>query len=191
MLDVKFQVRNVELKDLTREYIVERLQKFEKLIPEFETLTVTIDKVSNSKSKNNLSKMDITLKMPHAFIKVEDRGVNINSLIDKLLAPLQKKITRYKSQEERWVKHKEWKTIQIENLSQIDDEIHNEIVPSNYEPLIKRKYYEDDTPIHPTEAIERMELLGHEHFLFKNIENSKYAIIIKNKNIGYELIQPK
>jgi ribosomal subunit interface protein len=191
MLDVKFQVRNIELKDVTKEYIIERLQKFEKLIPNCENLTVTIDRISNSKIKNNLSKIDITIKMPHAFIKVESKGSNINSILDKLLSPLQKKIIRYKSQEERWVKHKEWKTIQIENTTQGEEEIQNNEVPSNYEPLIKRKYYQDDSPIHPAEAIERMELLGSQQFLFKNIENNRYAIIVKDKNSSYELIQPK
>lgn len=191
MLDVKFQIRNIELKEVTRKYIIERLQKFEKLIPNCENLTVTIDRISNSKIKNNLSKIDITLKMPHAFIKVENKGSNINSLIDKLLPPLQKKIVRYKSQEERWVKHKEWKTIQIENTTQGEEEITNNQVLNNYDPIIKRKFYQDDSPIHPVEAIERMELLGSQQFLFKNIENNKYAIIVKDKNSCYELIQPK
>jgi len=191
MLDVKFQIRNIELKEVTRKYIIERLQKFEKLIPNCENLIVTIDRISNSKIKNNLSKIDITLKMPHAFIKVENKGSNINSLIDKLLPPLQKKIVRYKSQEERWVKHKEWKTIQIENTTQGEEEITNNQVLNNYDPIIKRKFYQDDSPIHPVEAIERMELLGSQQFLFKNIENNKYAIIVKDKNSCYELIQPK
>ena len=191
MLDVKFQVRNIELKAVTKEYIIERLKKFEKLIPNCENLTVTIDRISNSKIKNNLNKIDITLKMPHAFIKVENKGSNINSLIDKLLPPLQKKIVRYKSQEERWVKHKDWKTIQIENTTQVEEEVQNNTILNAYDPIIKRKYYQDDSPIHPVEAIERMELLGSQQFLFKNIENNRYAIIVKDKNSDYELIQPK
>jgi ribosomal subunit interface protein len=191
MLDVKIQVRNFDLKDITRDYIIERLQKFEKLIPDYENLTVTIDRLSNSKSKNNINEVDITLKMPHAFIKVENKGVNINTLFDKLLSPLHKKITRYKSQEERWTKHKEWKSIQIEKISQSDEEVASDIPSTNYEPIIRRKFYKDDSPIHPAEAIEKMELLGHEQFLFKNIENNKYAIIVKDKIMGYELIQPK
>ena len=193
MLEVKFQVRNVELKPATKEYIVERLQKFEKLIPDIENLTVTIDKISNSKSKNNLNKVEITLKMPHAFVKVEDKGVNINTLVDKLMAPLLKRITRYKSQEERWVKHKEWKMVQLKNsIENLEEEMTEEVIdPSHYEPKIFRKFYDDDTPLHPAEAIEKMELLGNDQFLFKNIENNKYGIIVKIDNSGYELIQPK
>ena len=191
MLDIKFQVRNVELKDITRKYIIERLQKFERLIPNYENLTISIDKVSKSKLKNNINKVDITIKMPHAFIKVENEGSNINTLIDKLLPPLQKKILRYKSQEERWVKHKEWKTVQLDKNVQGEEEIAVNTTLNNFEPNIKRKYYQDDSPIHPIEAIERMELLGSQQFLFKNIENNKYAIIVKDKASGYELIQPK
>ena len=191
MLEVKFQVRDIELKEITKEYIIEKLQKLEKLIPDLENITVTIDRESNSKNKNNLSKVDITIKMPHAFIKVENKGESINTIVDRLLAPLLKKITRYKSQEERWVKHKEWKSVQLENITQSDDQVHNEPIRNDYEPRIKRKFYEDDSPIHPAEAIEKMELLGHEQFIFKNIENNKYAIIVKDKNTGYQLIQPK
>ena len=107
--------------------------------------------------------------MPHAFVKVEDKGVNINTLVDKLMAPLLKRITRYKSQEERWVKHKEWKMVQLKNsIENLEEEMTEEVIdPSHYEPKIFRKFYDDDTPLHPAEAIEKMELLGNDQFLFK------------------------
>ena len=189
-MEINFQIRNIEIQPQTKLYIEEKLRKFDKLITGYEILTVTITQISNSKIKNNLYKMDITLKMPHAFIKVEEKGTNINSLIDKLIEPLGKKLTRYKSQEERWVKHKQWKLSQVEALDENQEEEIN-ISDTNYEPKIYRKYYGDDTPIHPAEAVEKLELLGHNQYMFKNIENNRYALLVKKDNIGYELIQSK
>lgn len=190
MLEINFQIRNIELLPKTKDYIIERINKFDKLLVGYENLTVSIVKISNSKVKNNFYEMDITLKMPHAFIKVEEKGTNINTLIDNLLEPLSKKINRYKSQEERWVKHKEWKSAQVDALG-LDSGDEGLISENTYEPKIYLKYYEDDSPMHPAEAVEKMELLGHNQYMFKNIENNKYGLLVKINNIGYELIQPK
>ena len=39
------------------------------------------------------------------------------------------------------------------------------------------------------EAILQMELIGHQFYLFKNIDTSKEAVVYKRKNGGYGLIE--
>ena len=62
---------------------------------------------------------------------------------------------------------------------------------TDYDPYIKKKYYEDDSPMHPAEAVERMELLGHNSFIFKNIETGAYAMLYRRDKGGYGLVEPK
>ena len=45
--------------------------------------------------------------------------------------------------------------------------------------------------MHPAEAIERMELFGHEAFLFKNVKNGKYSVVYKRRDGTYGLVEPK
>ena len=44
-------------------------------------------------------------------------------------------------------------------------------------------------PMDEEEAILQMELLGHQFYLFKNIDTSKEAVVYKRKNGGYGLIE--
>jgi hypothetical protein len=45
--------------------------------------------------------------------------------------------------------------------------------------------------MHPQEAIERMILLGHKSFLFKNIETGKYSMVyIRGDGESFGLITP-
>jgi putative sigma-54 modulation protein len=193
MLNVNYQVRINNFQDSTKEYIDEKLSKLNKLIKDYQALTVKIDQQSNIKNSITIYKIEINLVMPNVFIKVAAKGENINQIIDSLMEPLTKKIKRYNSQKERWSAHKEWKQEQIleQELLASANKLKQSQAEQEYIPDIKRKYYENDRPMHPSEAIERMELLGHDSFLFKNIENMKYGMIYRRSDGGYGLIQPQ
>jgi len=189
MLKLNFQVRAPKFQEATKEYILEKLSKLDKLIKSHEELVVKIDQINSSQGSFVEFKLEVTIKMPHAFIKVENHGTNMNAMIDKLISPIKKKLDRYFRQEDRWSEHKEWKAKQ--QMPEEDIVEDNTNLVNSYEPMIRIKAYNDDTPLHPAQAVEKMELLGHNAFLFKNIETKRYAMISKLKKGGYELIQPE
>ncbi len=189
MLKVNFQVRIPNFTEATQEYITERVQKLAKFSKDFSQITIKIDQENNVDSAQPVYKLEADIKMPKAFIKVQQIGQNINNTIDEMILPLTTKIQRYSSQKERWAKHKEWKMEQIDEVEL--PKIEDDSTPINYVPKIRRKIYEDDSPLNPAEAIEKMELLGHDSFMFKNIENMKYAMIYRRKSGGYGMIQPE
>jgi ribosomal subunit interface protein len=189
MVNINFQVRAEKFQDSTKEYIQEKIDRVEKLLDKHESFTVKIDPVSNSKSRYTIYRVELTVKMPQAFIKVENKGANINKTFDKLIDPLQKKLTRYQGQNPRWSKQKEWKLKQILPDTYLDED---HILPfsADFTPNIKRKIYDDNKPLHPAEAVEKMELLGNNCYLFTNIENNEYAMLYKVDDSNYTLVQP-
>src|SRR6266540_3254903 len=46
-------------------------------------------------------------------------------------------------------------------------------------------------PMTPEEAIEQMELLGHDFFLFSNAETQQANVVYRRRNGGYGLIEPE
>jgi putative sigma-54 modulation protein len=46
-------------------------------------------------------------------------------------------------------------------------------------------------PMTPEEAIEQMELLGHDFFLFSNAETQRANVVYRRRNGGYGLIEPE
>lgn len=189
MININFQVRAENFQPATREYIEERLNRLSKYLSKYESLVVKIDPVSKSRVKQFL--VEINLTMPNAYIKVEDQGKTINTVFDSLLEPLQKKLTRYHSQEERWSKHKEWKSMNYEAAQPYTEDDAHLWPVADFTPVIKRKKYKDDKPLHPAEAVEKMELLGDNSYFFKNIEDNRYALLKKRADGTYTLLQPE
>ncbi len=189
MLKLNFQVRAPKFQEATKDYIQEKLSKLEKVIKKYEEITIKIDQINSSVGSFLEFKLEVTIKMPHAFLKVQGHGSNINSLIDKLVSPLKKKLARYYHHEDRWTEHTQWKANQY--IPDTEDAEDLSSIVNNYEPIIVNKDYDDDTPLHPAQAVEKMELLGHNAYLFKNIENNRYAMVYKLKKTGYALVQPK
>ena len=59
-------------------------------------------------------------------------------------------------------------------------------------PILERKQYSDNSPIHTEEAIQLMEMANKQCFLYRNVDTGKYTAIYKleGRN-GYGMIEPK
>ena len=58
----------------------------------------------------------------------------------------------------------------------------------NNNSIVKRKKVELK-PMDEDEAITQMELMGHDFYLFKNVETDKIAIIYRRKDNNYGLME--
>jgi len=58
-------------------------------------------------------------------------------------------------------------------------------------PLIYRRKVVSVQPMTEEEAIEQMELLGHQFFVFYHAEKSKINVIYKRESGGYGVLDPK
>jgi len=58
------------------------------------------------------------------------------------------------------------------------------------DPFIKNKYFEM-SPISINEARKQLDLIDHDFYFFRNIENNNLQVIYKRNHGGYGLIQSK
>ena len=47
------------------------------------------------------------------------------------------------------------------------------------------------TPMNPEEAVEQMELLGHDFFVFFNAEEGQINVLYRRKDSNYGVLQPE
>jgi len=187
MQKLKLTGRNLELTDPIKKYLTTKINKHEKLLQEALLIEVEIINNSAQTGVDNNFKLEINVNLPKAFIKVEDSGSDVYALVDKLERVLFRRLKRYHDLYRKWQGRKKWKL--AKTATKIDAEALDSY--EDYEPFVaKRKTYEDDSPKHPAEAIEAMELLGYNSFLFRNIESDKYSMVYKRKNGGYGLVEP-
>lgn len=195
MTQFKYIGRHIKPTEATKEYIEEKILKHKNLFRDDTNQIVVVITHNNTKESHynhdNEFKVEISLNMPHAFLKVEERGASIESIVDNLEVLLKRKLKRYREQGKRWEKETPWKYSELEGQeTEIDfeAEVDNYV---NYEPIVKIKQYENNQPMHVAEAIERMELLGHDCFLFKDIDRDNYSMLYRRRRGGYGLVIPR
>jgi putative sigma-54 modulation protein len=191
MTQIIFSARGFDLDPNSKQYLSEKVHKHQKLLEKATGITALFELSQSHRGVEQDYRIELSVKMPLAFIKVEENGSRLNEIIDKIDVTLKRRLSRYHEQFQRWEKQKPWKEKVLNDEIRKAENADPEITDTDYSPTIRRKTYEDDRPMHPAEAVEQMELLGHNSFLFKNLESSKYAMIQKLPDGSYELIEPE
>ncbi len=175
-MDIRYTLINYILTDGDKSFIENHLSRLDNIIP-----NSTID-LKITEEKRKLYKIDIQVKLEHVTIRVSKKDPKFYDILEKSINSLKENIIRYKDKTRKYFEG---------DLPWQDFENIKETHFVEYRPVIKVKKYEDDTPMHPQEAIERMTLLGHKSFIFKNIENDKYAMVyIRDDGFTFGLVEP-
>jgi len=139
-------------------------------------------------------RVEITITMPKVLIRVEETGSDFYTIVNSIDPVLRRRLIRFNDSRKKWEGEGSWRVIEREQFEKDVDEAREDPyadVTDVYPIITRYKEYSQNSPMHPAEAIERMELLGHEAFLFKNIKTGKYSMVYKKRDGTYGLVIPK
>ena len=176
---MKLNIRGekTEITEAMKTYAEEKITKLNKYIDDNEEITGTVlFKVRGPKQK-----IEITIPLKGATLRVEEEGQDFYSAIDTSLDKLERQIIKNKTR----LNDKKNKGKMDFFL---DFELEEDYEEENNSRIIKRKKVELK-PMDEEEAILQMELLNHDFYMFKNIETDKMAVIYKRKHNDYGLIE--
>ena len=71
----------------------------------------------------------------------------------------------------------------------MDNENDFEDEDENLDIVIERNKKFDMKPMSPEEAVLQMELIGHEFYMFRNIDTDEISVVYKRENGGYGMIE--
>lgn len=174
---MKFNVRgNKEvLSDSVRAYVESKVGKLNKYFenPDEITANVVVKVIGISQI------VEVTIPMKGVILRAEVGSKDIYSSIDLVLEKLESQIRKNKT-----------KMKNRNNKEVIDLFIDFELTEGENDTgkLIKRKEI-DSKPMNEEEAILQMDLLGHDFFMFKNIDTDNVAVVYKRKDGNYGIIE--
>lgn len=186
--------RGVKVTDAIKKKIKEIILKHEKLLTKVNKIEVELKQSNPHKGVDADLKLEITITMPKVIIRVEEVGSDFYSIIDKMDPIIKRRLVRYHDYKRQLEGKESWKIVGRRKFEEAIGELDEDIYASNSDilPVISRfKQFNQNSPMHPAEAIERMELIGHEAFLFKNIETDKYSMVYKRRDGTYGLVEPR
>ena len=170
-MNLKIRGEKLEITNAMKEYASNKINKLSKYLEQEEQVQSNI----LFKKQGVKQKVEITIPLKKYTLRVEETGedfyATIDTAIDKLERQIIKNKTRINSK-----KQKEKSDFNLDydfsNFNVEEDEKKIEVKPMDEE-----------------EAILQMELLGHDFYLFKDIDTNKFAVIYKRKNKDYGLIE--
>ena len=171
---------NVEVSETVKSYIDKKIGKLGRYLPIISGGKVEIFR-EGAKLPEQRFIVQVTLDSKAGLIRAQEKSTDIRTAIDKVVDVLSKRIERYKGKlydKGRGTSFaRQGATIEAEEI-----ESPKRVVKSKHF-LVK--------PMPADEAINQMELLGHDFFLFLDADTERLNLLYRRKSGDYGLIEPE
>jgi putative sigma-54 modulation protein len=174
--------KNLEVDASAQEYIEGKLGKLERHFPDIGEVKVELTR-EMTRSEDSRYIAQVTINSHGTLLRGEERASTINTSIDKVLDVLTRQVERFKDKLYRSKRR----------ISPLRKELASEPIIEEVKEeskIVKVKRF-PVKPMTPEEAVDQMELLSHDFFIFFNPESNKFSVIYKRGDGYYGLIEPE
>jgi putative sigma-54 modulation protein len=184
--------KNIEITDAIREYVH---QKIEKAVNHFQTLTTEVD-VHLSVARNSRSPLqaaEVTIYANKNIIRAEESSESLYASIDLVADKISRQLRKYKerlqNKKSNIVDSTIDEVVEAETPIIIDDLIGSR-TPELPAEVVRTKYFAM-LPMTISEALEHLQSVGHDFYMFNNSETGEINVIYERNHGGYGVIQPR
>lgn len=183
-MELHISSHGIEVTDYLRAHVEKKIGKLDRYLPDIQEARVDLS-TETTRSTGELQIAQVTLRANGKYIRAEERTHDIFASIDAVLEKLYRQIARYKGKrEDRW---RGKGAYQVEALPLASEELGElDRAPGD---VVRRKEFRM-YPMDEGEAIEQMELLGHNFFVFHNVETGEINVLYRRKDNNYGIIVP-
>lgn len=196
-MDVTIEGSNIRVSDELEQYTLNKLDRLDRYLPRIRLVEVDLTHESTRRGSDLVS-AQITLHHERgAILRAEEKVESeIRYAIDGAVNKLHRQIQRFKGKRTR--KGRDRYVASLEELSLAEDipdvgNFQDDFASTDDElaelPISRRKDVELN-PMSELEAIEQLELLGHDFFMFFNADTLIINVIYRRKSGDYGLLMP-
>lgn len=182
--------RNVEVNDWVREYVEKKVGKLERYLPQIDEARVELT-YSPTRSASDRYTCQLTIWAGGQILRAEESTSDIFASVDATVNKVYRQIRRFKGrryQSKRRAAAHANADAEMAALATIEELAEEE--EESPGTIVRRKEFVLQ-PLDEEEAIEQLELLGHDFFVFLNPTTHSANIIYRRKDGNYGLLEPK
>ena len=176
-MELQITAKNIDLPPAMRHHLEHKLSKLSRHLPNIIQFKVEISE-EKTKSPQQRFVVQVTIDSSGTLLRGEERGEDLFTAIDKVIAIMDRQIKH----------HKEKLYDKGRGSSFTRSEFSEEAQPTRRVVKVKRFAVK---PMSVVEAIDQMELLGHDFFLFFNADTEGLNLLYRRKDGNYGLIEPE
>lgn len=186
-MELLIKGRNLEIEETAHEYIRGKLDRLARHLPDIGEVKVELTR-ETTKAAEKRYVAQVTINTHGTLLRGEERAATINAAIDTVVDVLNRQIERFKDKLYRSRRRTSplRRELAIEAIEQEQQESQEE----EESKIVKVKRF-PVKPMTPEEAVDQMELLSHDFFIFFNPESNRFSVLYRRGDGNYGLIEPE
>ena len=184
IVQIKINVKNMDLNDKLRDYVEKKVAKLDRYLDIIDQAQVDLTHAKTARNAKDRQVAQLTIRGKGVVLRAEERTEDMFASVDLVLDKINRQIERYKGR--HWRSRGDGKSasdvVSYEPLATEEEE-----TPS--ETIVRRKRH-FLTPMDEREAVEQMQLLGHDDFfIFLDVINNQVNILYRRRDGTLGLIE--
>jgi putative sigma-54 modulation protein len=184
-MELTFRSRHVPVTDQLRQHTTRKLQRLGRYLPMVEEAVVELEQEGGETSHRYV--VQLTVNCNGTYLRAEERGPRLLAAIDAAADVLSRQVRRFKDKAYRRGRRFREKEVAMEEPPVEEGEEEEEILLGK---VVRIKRF-PVKPMTEEEAVEQMELLGHDFFLFFDADADTYALLYRRRDGSYGMIIPE
>jgi putative sigma-54 modulation protein len=186
------QGKNIDITEAIREHVQ---LKIEKAVSHFQALTTEVD-VNLSVARNPRitpkQTAEVTIYANGTVIRAEESSENLYASIDLVADKITRQLRKYKDRrfDKRGVVVPTKDSLDLEEFTpELVDDLVGDRQPELPMGVVRSKYF-TMPPMTVDAALEQLQLVDHDFYMFRNSETGEINVIYERNHGGYGVIQP-
>ncbi len=187
-MELSINGHNMEVTTRLEDYVEKKAGRLDRYMPTLAGVRVDLS-TENARSAGERQIAQITIRDERGTIlRAEERSNDMFAAIDSVIAKVYRQIQRYQGKRKR-----KWRSgggaaegfVEGEPLPFEDEELDEE-----EQSIVRYKRFSMQ-PMSADEAVDQMELLDHDFFVFFNIEDNSVNVLYRRRDGNYGMLQPE
>lgn len=183
-MELNIRGHNLEITTRLSNYVEKKVERLDRYMPNLSTVTIDLS-LESTRSAVERYVAQITIRDNRGTIlRAEERNGDIFAAIDAVIDKLYRQIERYRGKRKKKGRGPQEELDLGEPLP-----LEEELLESD-SSIVRTKRF-TLYPMSAEEAVDQMELLGHDFFVFFNAEEEAINVVYRRHDGDYGLIQPE
>ncbi|MBD2652699.1 MULTISPECIES: ribosome hibernation-promoting factor, HPF/YfiA family [Synechocystis] len=182
------QGNNITVTEAIHDYVEE---KVERAVKHFQNLTTKVDvhlSVARNARITNKHKAEVTVYANGTVIRAQEGSENLYASIDLVADKIARQLRKYKERIQD-KQHGNVKTSEIVEDKPVEANLIGDRAPELPSEVLRMKYFAMP-PMAIEEALEQLQLVDHDFYMFRNKDTDEINVIYIRNHGGYGVIQP-
>jgi ribosomal subunit interface protein len=198
-MEIRFTAKNLSISDRFKDYVSEKALKVEQLAHRPEELNIKVTRFDHNRHAGQEDAVELTVFEPGHIVRAEAKAVDKFSAFDMAFQKLLQRLRRLSDRQKvhRGGGHKQPGASELTSsnfsaldITPVDHDLLTGETPSVDESagLVIRKKQFKKVPMTAQQAVDEMELVGHDFFLYHDSETDAAAVVYRRKGYSYGVI---